>query len=93
MDRSDEPDRRNEKKPQLMALNQAVQDFSNAICEDASQQGIVTQALVVWEEVSFNENGDPFRRVYYAVPGENFALSGAIGLCVMGLEQLKGDIL
>lgn len=85
-------DEKTERLGALEALNRAVQDFSNAISSDPSQAGVVTQAIVVWEEMSINEEGNTKRGVYYAVPTDNFSMSGAVGLLRIATIKVEDDI-
>ena len=79
-----------EKRPELEALRDAVQALSNAI---DNEPHLVDQAIVVWESVSFAEDGEPQRMVRYACPTDNFSITGAIGLLEAGTYYVRRDVL
>lgn len=73
-------------------LHAAVQAFSNHMADDSSETGVVTQALVAWEEVSFDDDGTPCHRVLYAATGEANP-SRSIGLAYHLLKTLQRDLI
>ena len=77
-----------EQRPELNALRDAIQDLANAI-ED--EPHLLDNAVVIWESVSFDEDGDPQRSIQYAVPTDNFTLSGTLGLIEAGKFYLRRD--
>lgn len=71
-------------------LQAAVQAFVNKQVETPT---LVDNALVVWEEVSYDEDGITQRRIRYCVPTDNFSLSGTLGLLEAASEYVRRDIL
>jgi hypothetical protein len=71
----------------LQRLAEAIQEHANAV-EDGA---LVSQAVVLYETVSVNDDGDTERAVFYTVPTDNFAVSGALGLCYAGLHMIRRD--
>lgn len=74
----------------LDRLNAAVAEFAN---ETAGKPVLVDVALLVWEQVSYDEDGDVGRAIRYAVPTDNFSLSGGLGLLEASREYVRRDIL
>ena len=74
--------------PEVQALADAVQRFV------ASSEGgaLVSQALVLWESVSFDEDGEAQRSVSYCVPTDNFSLTGGLGLLDAAQVFIRRDI-
>lgn len=54
---------------EVQAVREAIQNLLNAI-ED--EPHLLDSAVVVWEAVSFDEDGDPQRCISYTVPTDNF---------------------
>lgn len=80
----------------LDTLHAAVQAFSNALAEDdPDDAGVVTAALVVWEETSFDpETGKPRHAVLYAATGDGGGRpSVALGLATNVHLTLGRDVL
>ncbi len=77
----------------LEVLHLAIQTFSNSLCTDSSQVGLVTAGLVVWEESQFDEDGDTARSVHYAATGDGSTPGLSIGLAYIGLERVSSDVL
>jgi hypothetical protein len=77
-----------EQRPELSALREAIQNLANAV-EDEPQ--LLDNALVIWEAVSFAEDGEPQRCIRYAVPTDNFTISGTLGLLEAGKFYLRRD--
>lgn len=81
--------------PLWQPLGDALQTFVNARAaaegEDAGR--LVTQAIVVWEEVLLDEDGDSVRGISYCVPTDNFSPSGALGLLVAGQQYVQRDVI
>ena len=71
-------------------LNAAVAEFANAT---AGKPVLVDVALVVWEQVTYDEDGDIGRCIKYAVPTDNFSLSSGLGLLEASREYVRRDIL
>ena len=47
----------------------------------------------IWEQVSYDEDGDVGRAIRYAVPTDNFSLSSGLGLLEASREYVRRDIL
>ena len=74
----------------LETLNEAIATFVNATTEQAV---LVNQAVVIWETVRFDEDGDAERAISYANTTDNFSLSGCLGMLEAGREFIRRDIL
>lgn len=74
----------------LDVLNAAVTTFVNS---NADRPTLVDVALVIWEEVSCDDNGQAQRSIDYAVPTDNFSLSGGLGLIEAAGEYVRRGIL
>lgn len=74
----------------LDKLRAAVQEFANATAEQAV---LVDTCVVLWEQVSYDEDGEIGRRVRYTVPTDNFSLSAVLGLCAAGSYFLRQQAL
>lgn len=74
----------------LDKLKAAVQEFVNSQVEDPV---LVDVAVVVWEEVGFDGEGNTQRRIRYAVPTDSFSMSGTLGLLEASREYVRRDIL
>jgi len=77
-----------EQRPELTALREAIQALANAV-ED--EPHLLDNAVVIWEAVSFDDDGDPQRCIRYAVPTDNFTISGTLGLIEAGKFYLRRD--
>lgn len=73
----------------LDVLCEAVQTFANSLTE---QPELLDNALVIWEAVSFNEDGETQRCIRYAVPTPNFTMSGTLGLLRAGEHYIRRDV-
>ena len=76
--------------PQVEELAAAVQRF---VAETGDESVLVSQALVIWEAVSFGEDGEPQRQISYTCPTDNFSPSGALGLLESGRFYIRRDVL
>lgn len=74
----------------LDTLAEAVQVFANSLTD---QPELLDNALVIWEAVSFDEDGETQRCIRYAVPTPNFTMSGTLGLLRAGEHYIRRDIL
>ena len=82
-----------EETPQETAcreVTEALQKFINATSEDAALLDI---ALVTYEVVKFDDEGQSVRSIDYLVPTPNFSPSGAIGLAEVGRTLLRTQIM
>lgn len=79
-----------EASPALQALGEAVQEFVNATSDEPL---MLSQAIVIYEVVTFDGNGDPTRAIDYACPTDNFSISGGLGLVDAGRFYVRRDIL
>lgn len=79
----------------LDALRVAVEQFAGAVydTEEVGDTSIVTQALVVYELVTFDATGSPTRSIQYAIPTDNWSLSGGLGLIEAARCYLRRDAL
>lgn len=75
--------------PEVETLAAAVQAF----VAERSDGALVSQALVLWEAVSFDEDGETSRQIAYTCPTDNFSLSGGLGLLEAGRHYIRRDIL
>jgi hypothetical protein len=73
-------------------LHAAVQTFSNHLADDSTETGVVTQALIAWEEVTFDDDGTPRYTVLYAATGEANP-SRSVGLAYHLLKTLQRDLI
>ncbi|GAA1909287.1 hypothetical protein GCM10009737_08150 [Nocardioides lentus] len=74
----------------LDRLLAAVQDFANSL---AGQPVLVDVALLVWEQVRYDEDGDIARKISYAIPTDNFSLSSGLGLLEAAGHYVRRDVL
>jgi hypothetical protein len=74
----------------LEALALAVQEFANVVADGPE---LVDNAIVIWEAVSFDEDGTAQRCIRYAVPTPNFTMSGTLGLLRAGDHYIRRDVL
>lgn len=75
--------------PKLDELRAAIEQFVGST-ED--EQVIVAQAVVLYEIVGF-DGDQPWRKVSYTVPTDNFSLTGVLGLVEAGKYFLRRDSL
>lgn len=75
--------------PEVDELAAAVQKFASQITEE---DVLVSQAVVLWEAVSFDGDGTPQRQIKYCIPTDNFSLTGALGLLDGGRHYIRRDI-
>ena len=73
----------------LEALAAAIQGLANDVADGPE---LVDNAVVVWESVSFDEDGLTQRCIRYAVPSENFTMSGTLGLLEAGKFYIRRDV-
>lgn len=79
-----------ELSPEVEELAKAVQRF---VASRGDGSTLVSQALVLWESVSFDDDGEAQRSISYTCPTDNFSPSGAIGLLDAGRFYIRRDIL
>lgn len=78
----------------LETLHAAIQAFSNALCRDSDDAGLVSHEFVVWEEVSFaQDDGATLRQTVYAATGDGATASSSVGLAAIGLAKVRRDVL
>lgn len=75
--------------PETQNLAKAIQDYVNA---HSDEPRMVDVAVVIWEDVGYDSNGEPSRCVNYVVPTDNFSLTSATGLCDLGKAYIMRDI-
>jgi hypothetical protein len=64
----------------LNALREAVEKFAASAVDSDGEGQIVSQALLIYETVGFDSDGDPYRSIRYSIPTDNFSMSGGLGL-------------
>lgn len=75
--------------PETQNLAKAIQDYVNA---HSDEPRMVDVAVVLWEDVGYDPNGEPSRCVQYLVPTDNFSMAFAAGLCDLGKAYIMRDI-
>lgn len=75
---------------ELDAVRDSIQGLVNAI-ED--EPHLLDSAVVIWEAVSYSDDGEPQRCIRYAVPTDNFSMSAALGLLEAGKHYIRRDAL
>jgi hypothetical protein len=75
--------------PEVTLLAEAIQSFASSDGDNV----LVSQALVIYEVVGFNEDGSTWRKVSYTCPTDNFSLTGALGLVDAGRFYIRRAIL
>jgi hypothetical protein len=73
----------------LDRLTIAVQEFVNAT--DPEAPVLIDSAVVVWETMVYEDDGDLAYKVNYANAGRA-SMSAAVGLLQIGLDQVLADI-
>jgi hypothetical protein len=76
--------------PEVQAVREAIQNLVNAI-ED--EPHLLDSAVVIWESVTYSDDGETMRRISYAVPTDNFSASAALGLVEAGKHYIRLDVL
>ena len=76
----------------LEALHAAVQAFSNSLCTEPGDHGLVRQAVIVWDEVSLSEDGETSEATYYAASGDGASAVGTLGLLCWGKQRVTADL-
>lgn len=71
-------------------LQSALQTYVNT---QADSPALVDNAMVIWEQVGYDEDGVTQRGIMYAVPTDNFTLSGSLGLLEAARVFVRRDIL
>ena len=83
-----------DKATPLEELHAAVQTFSNSLADTDRDVGMVTAAVVVWEETSSDTDGDVRYSTLYASTGDGGGRpSVALGLALNLLTTLKRDVI
>lgn len=77
----------------LDQLHQAIQTFSNTLAEDDRQVGMVSAALLVWSEMTYDDQGEPYYATMYAATGDQSNPNVSLGLSVNLLRTLERDII
>jgi hypothetical protein len=77
----------------LDQLHTAIQAFSNGLCTEASQAGMVAAALVVWTEITYSDDGTPAYETMYAATGDQTNPNVGLGLALNLLRTLERDII
>lgn len=71
----------------LETLANAVQ----AVAHVEDPGSIVTQSLVIWEALSYDEDGKAATRISYVLPGSTFSLASSLGLLEAGKQIVLSD--
>lgn len=73
-------------------LFKAVQRLASArAVDDGEPQPLVQVAIICWDEVSYNEDGDVQRRTSYSCPGDAWSRPTAVGMLdIVKYELLSG---
>lgn len=79
-----------EPSPELLAVRESLQALVNA---NSEQPELVDVAVIVYETVSFDDDGETQRRISYTVPTDNFSLSSALGLLDGARIFVRRDVL
>ena len=81
-----------EREPALEKLRDAIQEWVNVQhAEDAPC--LLSEAVVIYECVTYTDDGTPGRALSYTIPTDNFSLSGALGLLDAGRYYIRRDVL
>lgn len=84
-----EPDETPDGEGLLTRIAEALQEFINAIHDDPPV--LLRGAVVAWESVRYNDDGDPLYSVNYAsLP--NTSAASTIGILDLGTEVAKSDM-
>lgn len=79
-----------ELEDRLTKLRDAIQEFANGSSElKGGGPVLVDISVVVWEEVSYNEEGNINREVRYSVPSDNWSPSAAVGVLRIAGKQIE----
>lgn len=70
-------------------LAQAIQNFSNELSHDESDSGVFKAGLVIWEEMSLDDDGNVLHAAYYSALGASVSLTYALGLAEHGALMLR----
>lgn len=76
----------------LDALHTAVQAFSNSLCDDETDAGVVTSALIVWQESCY-EDGDLSWTMHYAITGDGNNPVVGLGLATKLQATIQRDLI
>lgn len=76
----------------LAALREAVQAWVN-VQHAADAPCLLSEAVVIYECVMMDDDGQTGRALSYTIPTDNFSLSGALGLLDAGRYYIRRDIL
>lgn len=76
--------------PEVQAVRDSIQALINAIEDEPS---LLDSAVVVFEAVSFGDDGETERRISYTVPTDNFSISATLGLLEAGKFYIRRDTL
>lgn len=80
----------NQPSPEFLALQKAVQELANA---KNGRPMIIKSAIVVWEEVFFDDEGDMNFDIDFASVGDNVSLATETGLLKAGLTMFEHIVL
>ena len=77
----------------LDQLHQAIQTFSNGLADTDRDVGMVAAGLVVWSEVAYDEQGEPYYATLYAATGDQSNPNVSLGLALNLLRTLERDVI
>lgn len=77
--------------PEVTAIAEAIQRLANT--DEQYGNAVVTQALVIYEAAGFHDDGEPWRRVAYSIPTDNFSVTGGLGLIEAARFYIRRDAL
>lgn len=76
----------------LDTLHNAIQAFSNSLCDDETDAGVVTSALIVWQESSYDD-GDLTWTMHYAITGDGNNPVVGLGLATKLQASIQRDLI
>ena len=71
-------------------LAEAIQEFITATSDEGDEAAVLVSSVVIYEQVTYGEDGEILRRVDYTVPTPA-TYSSTIGLLHLGRELLVAD--
>lgn len=79
-----------EESPELAALREAVQAMANAGEDNAH---MVTSAVVVWEAITYDDDGQQMHAVQYSCPTDTLSVVATLGLLDAATHMVRRDAL
>lgn len=53
---------------------------------------IISHAVVLWEEVTYGDDGEPAVAQQYCIPSEGFSPAATTGLTILGRRLIERDV-